>query len=123
PWLPVKPPQAARAVSAQEATNDSVLASYRAAIAFRKQHDELRLGETDFIDLPEPVLAIRRVWGTSNVTGLFNLSDAPVALEMLGAGTAIGPQNAQISGSKITLPAHGYLFLASDGAITLNMPG
>jgi alpha-glucosidase len=109
PWLPVKAPQAARAVDLQRGRNDSVLAHYRAALAFRKQRAELRQGETHFLDLPDPVLGIVRTAGGKSLTGLFNLSDSVQKVEI--EGTPAGPQNAVVKGGTVTLPARGYVFL------------
>jgi alpha-glucosidase len=118
PWLPVKPEQAARAVNLQEMANASVLHSYRAAIAFRKSRDALRLGETAFLDLPEPVLGIRRTHAGQCLTGLFNLSDHPVTLRLSGQVTPVGPQAATLSGAHLTLPGYGHVFVEEDGAMT-----
>ncbi|WP_373356044.1 alpha-amylase family glycosyl hydrolase [Pseudoroseicyclus sp. CXY001] len=121
PWLPVKPEQAARAVDRQEEDDDSVLNAYRAMLAFRRERDELRLGEADFIDLPEPVLAIRRVWGDANLTGVFNLSSEPQALTLIGAGTPVGPGTFDLDGTALDLPPRGFVFLESQGALTLTL--
>jgi alpha-glucosidase len=60
PWLPVKPPQRARNVAAQEGVPGSVLESYREMLAFRRLEWALRHGRSRFLDLPEPVLAFQR---------------------------------------------------------------
>jgi alpha-glucosidase len=46
PWLPVKPPQAARNVAAQEDDPDSVLHHYRAVLAFRRSRPSFWRGKT-----------------------------------------------------------------------------
>ena len=120
PWLPVKPPQAAHALNTQTG-NNSVLASYRAALGFRKQNKVLRLGTTDFLDLPEPLFGIVRAVGAEQLTGLFNLSDAAQSLSLTGKATLTGPQNGSLTGTTITLPPHGYVFLQSAGAVLLNL--
>jgi len=119
PWLPVKAPQATRALDLQEARNDSVLHSYRAAIAFRKARPELRLGKTGFLDLPEPLLGITRSIPDHVLTGLFNLSDTPQTLRLKGKGHATGPQSGSLTGDTLTLPARGYLYLQSTHGLTL----
>ncbi len=119
PWLPVKPEQAARAVSAQEGKNDSVLATYRSAIAFRKAREELRLGTTSFHDLPEPLLGIRRSHAGRALTGLFNLSDTPQVLDISGTATLAGPAQASMSNGQISLPAFGFAYLEEDGTLSL----
>ena len=78
-WLPVKPPQAARAVDTQGAS-DSVLNFYREMLALRRAEAELRTGDMVFLDLPDPVLGFTRGAG---LVCLYNLSatDADCALE------------------------------------------
>ena len=120
PWLPVKAAQAAHALNTQTG-NDSVLASYRAALGFRKQTHALRLGDTSFLDLPEPLLGIVRSTATDQITGLFNLSDAPQTLTLTGVATLAGPQNGALTGTRVSLPPHGYVFLTSTGAIKLTL--
>ena len=120
PWLPVKAPQAAHALNTQTA-NNSVLASYRAALDFRKQRDELRLGTTRFLDLAEPVLGIVRTHAACQLTGLFNLGDAALTLTVTGKASSAGPQNGTVDAGLVTLPAHGYVFLASTGPLSLSV--
>ena len=91
PWLPVKPPQAARAVDRQEGDAASVLAAYRRTIAFRQARAELRRGDARFLDLPEPVLGIVRGADGAEVTGLFNLGREVVTVEVPGASSPVGP--------------------------------
>jgi alpha-glucosidase len=121
PWLPVKPAQAARALSRQEGRNDSVLAAYRAALAFRRQEPALRLGETAFADLPEPLLAVVRSLPGRVVTAVFNLSEVPQVLRVGGRAALVGPQRAGFDGERLTLPGQGYAYLAADRAPRLRM--
>lgn len=104
PWLPVKPPQAARNVAGQLADAGSVLQFYRKMLAFRRSTPALTLGDTRFHDLPEPLLAFSRGDG---VTCIFNLSATPASLT-LGETTLIGPGHATLSGTTLTLPANGF---------------
>jgi alpha-glucosidase len=111
PWLPVKAPQLAHALSLQG--NDGVLAAYRETLAFRKARDELRLGQTGFADLPEPLLGIvRSVYGHV-VTGVFNLSDEARVVHFTGRAKVVGPHAVTVKGHDLHLPAHGFVFLAS----------
>ena len=121
PWLPVKAPQMAHALDLQEGKNDSVLASYRAALGFRKQRPELRLGQTGFLDLPVPVLGITRTHRANQLTGLFNLSDRAVTLTLAGVAQLAGQQNGTLAGSTVVLPAHGYVYLDSTSPLTLTL--
>jgi alpha-glucosidase len=120
PWLPVKAPQAAHALDLQEGKNDSVLASYRAALAFRKQRAELRLGTTAFLNLPEPVLGLVRSHDGLVLTALFNLSDTDQHLHVGGTAFATGPQHATLTGHALHLPAHGYVYLESGEALDIS---
>ena len=120
PWLPVKPPQAARAVDAQEAANDSVLHHYRETIAFRRASPALTAGKTTFLDLPEPLLAFTRAAPDQTLTCVFNLGTAPATLTLSGAATLTGPQAATLDGTELHLPGNGFAYLAHDGALTLS---
>jgi len=111
PWLPVKAPQAARAVDAQEASNDSVLHSYRETLAFRGASEALMAGSTQFLDLPEPILALRREAKRETLTCLFNLSPTPATLSLEGATELVGPSQATLQSGKLTLPENGFAYL------------
>jgi alpha-glucosidase len=109
PWLPIKPPQAARHVAGQVEDAGSVLNFYRAMLAFRRAETALRDGACRFLDLPEPVLAFVRGTGAGAVLCLFNLSPDAVALRVAGAGARIGPRTA--GASDTLLPPCGFAFL------------
>ncbi|MBM2575586.1 alpha-glucosidase [Jannaschia sp. Os4] len=113
PWLPVRPEQAARAVDAQEASNDSVLHAYRAAIAFRQGSEVLRLGTTRFLDLPEPLLGFVREKDGAALTCLFNLSSEAKAVTV-GDAALTGPRHADLSDGVLTLPPSGHAYLDGD---------
>ena len=110
PWLPVKPPQQTRAVDVQEAQNDSVLHGYRQIIAWRKDSPALAHGKTQFIDLPEPILAFTRTAEGQTLTCVFNLSPKPQVLTTGGTDLA-GPSNASLDGAALTLPPNGHAWL------------
>ena len=112
PWLPVKAPQLARNVAAQEGVAGSVLEFYRAMIAFRKATPALVQGPTTFLDLPEPLLGFRRGEGAGAVTCVFNLSTHAASLPATGA--LAGPSHgAAIHDGKLTLSPCGFAFLTS----------
>ena len=119
PWLPVKAPQAARAVATQEAQNDSVLASYRSALAFRKSRQELRLGTTTFPNTADPILAVSRVYEGTSLTGIFNLSNTKQTIAVHPDAAITGPQHAALIKGTLTLPPYGYGYLESDAKLTL----
>lgn len=112
PWLPVKPPQAGRAVSVQQSDIDSVLAAYRAALSFRKSQAPLRHGRTEFLDLPEPILAFRRTHDGESLTCVFNLSRTSRQLTVEGDTVLSGPSQASLSAGSLDLPANGYAWLS-----------
>ncbi|MFT4013352.1 MAG: alpha glucosidase [Paracoccus sp. (in: a-proteobacteria)] len=118
PWLPVKPEQAARAVDAEAARKDGVLAGYKAVLALRKQHPALRWGDIEFIDLPEPLLAFTRTDPEGNVTCVFNLSRRPLELRVSGDAELAGPSLAKLDKGRLGLPANGYAWLLG-GELTL----
>ncbi|NNF92693.1 MAG: alpha-glucosidase, partial [Boseongicola sp.] len=79
PWLPIKAPQAARAVDRQETDPASILHHYRALLSFYRDCGPLRATGTDWIDLPDPLLAFRR-GGAGGLTAVFNLGATPLRL-------------------------------------------
>ena len=116
PWLPVKAPQLARNVEAQEASGDSVLACYRRALGFRRATPVLRLGKTEFLDLPEPILGFHRRHEGERLTCLFNLDHRPFRLSVSGTAALAGPSLATLEGGVLVLPGNGYAWLATAGA-------
>ena len=117
-WLPVKAPQAARAVAGQEGDNDSVLGAYRAAFAYRKSRIELTQGETTFPKLPKPLLAVCRTHEGTSLTGVFNLSDKAKSVR-LGEGAALtGPATGEVVKGRLKLPPFGYAYVETKGADT-----
>jgi alpha-glucosidase len=105
PWLPVGQGHAELAANEQESDPASVLNFTRAMLNVRANSAALRLGEVEFPDVPEPLLALRRTLGDETVLCLFNLGTDDVAVPAdLNAGakplisTAPGP---------MALPPHG----------------
>lgn len=123
PWLPVKPEHSALAAAVQNADADSVLAFYRTALAFRREHPVLRDGEIEFFKVAEPLLAFRRFGAKSSneaITALFNLSPEPITITLSGAD-GMAPmaisRGAELHGSKLTLAGSGFAFLPT-GSVT-----
>ncbi|TVS04230.1 MAG: alpha-glucosidase [Rhodobacteraceae bacterium] len=104
-WLPVKPPQLARAVDTQE-TPGSVLNFYREMLALRRAEEELRIGEISFLDLPEPVLGFTR--GTGLIC-LFNLSAQKLAVDAPAPLTPLLTEGAEVMGTKVSLAENGFV--------------
>ena len=82
PWLPVPAEHIARAANRQAGEPESVLATYRRLLIFRRQHPALRDGSIVLVDAPEDVLAFVRTGDEEKVVCLFNLgaADARVPL-------------------------------------------
>ncbi|RJL07788.1 alpha-glucosidase [Paracoccus siganidrum] len=119
PWLPMKPPQAERAVAGQMARNDSVLAAYRATIALRKATPALRWGKAAFLDLPEPILGLCRSHEGQSVTCLFNLSKDPAILTVSGKTALTGPAHATLAKGRLSLPPNGFAWLEGSPKLTV----
>jgi alpha-glucosidase len=117
PWLPVKAPQLARNVAAQAGVAGSVLESYRAMLAFRRQTEALRLGATRFFDLPEPILAFAR---GEDLLCVFNLSPTALEINARGLGAAIGPAAGVVhSDGKLQLGPNAYGFFTGASSAVL----
>ena len=110
PWLPVKPPQAAKAVAGQERDPDSVLALYRAMLRLRRDTEALRTGRTRFFDVAEPVLAFTR-GGT--MLCVFNLSPKKHEVVLKGGGAMALSQGAEHKGERLALRPNGFAIMAA----------
>jgi alpha-glucosidase len=107
PWLPVKAPQLARNVAAQEVPG-SVLEAYRSLLAWRKT-SALLDGRSTFFDVTPPLLAFRRDAGAGSVLCVFNLSDTAVTVPVKGLDALDGPSSgATLRAGKLTLAPCGW---------------
>lgn len=110
PWLPVKPPQAARAVSEQGADNDSVLATYRRVLALRAGIAALKQGDYRFLDTPKPSLVFERSFAAQSVICMLNLSESQVTIPTPCAlGDIKFNQSTVIESGSVRMEAHGCL--------------
>jgi alpha-glucosidase len=119
PCLPVKPPQLARNVAAQEGNAGSVLETYRALLAWRRANPAQRTGRTRFFDLPKPLLAFERGRGEGAVLCLFNLSSEPAQITLDGAALAGPAQAANLKGKVLSLGPNGYAFGRVEGKLRI----
>ncbi len=119
PWLPIKAPQAAHAVSHEEARNDSILHFYRETITFRKSHPCMTRGKTAWIDLPDPIRAFTRSVDDQHLTCVFNLSKDKTTLAQQGDASLTGPHQATLAAGTLDLPGNGFAFLDHSAPITL----
>lgn len=112
PWLPVKAPQAARDVAAQDVANDSVLATYRAVLSLRNRTPALRAGDVKFLAADDPVLMFERSFEGKSVLCVFNLSDQPLAVQITsGDRVSLMASGAGVSEKSLTLGPRGYVYL------------
>ncbi len=114
-WLPVKAPQAARAVDTQAGKTGSVLEFYRRMIAVRKGRADLVEGNTVFLNVPEPLLAFRRGSGT---TCIYNLSPAAYSVGIAGTGAMVIGEAAVIGEGRLDLGPNGFAILDGAGTVT-----
>lgn len=115
PWLPAAREHAGLTVAEQERDPDSALAFARQMIALRKASPALRLGELEFLEKDEPVLAFVRRHEGEAIACLFNFSDVPRfvdAPELAGAELlAVRAGDADLRGGSIGLSPHAAAFL------------
>ena len=104
PWLPVPEEHIAGAANRQAGDSHSILAHYKALLAFRRAHPALRDGTIAMLDAPADILAFLREGGGERILCVFNF----------GAGAA---DFAVPAGLKVTaLAGHGFTgALAQDG--------
>jgi alpha-glucosidase len=103
PWLPLGPEHKSLAVSEQEKNAGSALAFTRKLLAARKDHRALRDGSLEL--LPGPALAFLRQTAAQKLVCVFNLTDAPMSLDLPGPARALdlGTGEASLSGNRLTL--------------------
>jgi alpha-glucosidase len=116
PWLPVKPPQVEIAVSRQVGVEGSVLETYRAMLAFRRETPQFRRGGLRFVEAPPPALAYLR----DDILCLFQLGADATRLRVAGAGRAIGPAGGRLDGDVAELAPNGWLFLEVSGDVAIS---
>jgi alpha-glucosidase len=109
PWLPVKAPHLPLSVAAQAGDQASVLAHYRAALAFRRAHPVLRSGVMADIRADGAVASFRRS-GEEEIFCAVNLGEfvAEITLpegDWVNIGTELGSQAAV--GGRATLGPWG----------------
>ena len=80
-WLPVAPTHLARSVAVQETDTGSMLAHYRAAIAFRRNQPLLRDGAMTLSVVGEVVVVVRGA-GPGAVLCVVNLSDGEARVDL-----------------------------------------
>lgn len=108
PWLPIPAEHRAAAVAVQDADPGSVLAAFRAFLAWRRTQPTLQHGDIRFLDSAEPVLLFERMLADETLLLAFNLSAEAVS-HPLPAGTwqqldVPGPDAGRVEGTELRLP-------------------
>jgi alpha-glucosidase len=85
PWLPFPPEAGSRSVETQRADPDSILHLYRELLAVRRAHPALTIGELEWIDGPDGVLAYRRRSADESVTVVINTTSEALSNPVAGA--------------------------------------
>ncbi|AOT07613.1 alpha-glucosidase [Pseudoalteromonas luteoviolacea] len=114
PWLPVAEAHSQTAVNLQEKDDDSILAQYRAFLAWRKTRPELISGDIEFIATDEPILAFYRTQEDKKLLCLFNLteqtSEFVVEQSIKDSMDELAHHTGTLQANKVTLPGYGCYF-------------
>jgi alpha-glucosidase len=117
-WLPVDPAHLPLAAAAQAADPASTLNFTRRAIAARRAHKALRVGEAKLAPSPEGVLAFERLDGEERLFCVFDLAGEGAFLPLPGPARIVFAVTGaeQAAGGTIRLPAFGGAVLRLDEA-------
>ncbi|KID57565.1 alpha-glucosidase [Pseudoalteromonas luteoviolacea] len=114
PWLPVANAHAHTAVDIQEQDDDSILAQYRAFLAWRKSRPELVTGDIEFIPTKEPILAFYRTLEDKKLLCVFNLteqtSEFVVEQSIKVSMDELAHHTGELQAGIVTLPGYGCYF-------------
>ena len=116
PWLPIDAAHLPLAVEAQICDPDSILAFFRSLIALRKSSFALRVGELEFLDAPQGLVAFRRVVGNERAYCVINLTNediewSPGSIATMSIRASVGIDDNGVPG---LIPGHaGYLGVCS----------
>ncbi len=113
PWLPVPREHHGLAVAAQESDPAALLHAWRDFLRLRRAHPALIRGALTPLDLPDPCVGFAREDEDERILCLFNLSDAPVRLDL----SDFGPLTALHAPAEMTvLEPWGATLLAREQA-------
>jgi alpha-glucosidase len=112
PWLPIPDEHHAMAVEAQAADPDSVLASCRRLLRFRKAHPALRTGTFAFLDTPAPLWAFVRSDEHERLLCVLNLSNKPATWTIEDGWTPLQGHGfpSRLEDTTLHLPPFGVFF-------------
>ena len=115
PWLPLSEAHGPLAVSHQASDPNSTLTFARAFLVARKENAALRLGDIEFLDAPEPVLAFTRTHGEDCILCLFNMSGEEAAFGdarlVAGASLNIGCGTVRVDQKGVVLGPYAAEFV------------
>lgn len=110
PWLPAGNSHRPLAVSIQEADDESTLYWTRKLLMLRKRHEEIRLGEIEFVDATPSVLAFDRSLASGSIRCIFNMSREEISLDGFPpAKVLLQSPETRFSDGHIELPGYGVL--------------
>ena len=105
-------------VAEQRSRPDSLLERVRALATLRRAAREVGRGDTELLESPDGVLALRCEWRDSITLTLHNLSGEPLECSPAGLDEVphlhLASEGATLEDGRATLPAHGYLWLRSE---------
>ena len=108
PWLPIPAEHRAAAVAVQERDPHSVLAAFRAFLAWRHTQPALLHGSIRFLESAEPVLLFERMLADETLLLAFNLSAEAVSHPLPPGNwqqvVVPGPDAGTVQGNELQLP-------------------
>ena len=119
PWLPIPETHREMAADRQSEASGSILAHYKAMLAFRAGEPALTKGSIAFVGAPENVLAFERTQEGSTLLCAFNMSaepaDWPLREERRLSPVDTPVNDGELKGGQAHLPAFGALFVRVGG--------
>jgi alpha-glucosidase len=119
PWLPLAMEHLNHAVSVLDADDDSTLAFYRRAIAFRKAHPVLAKGDYVPVEAGDTFLSFLRTDDETRMFCAFNMSGAERRFDLPDGEWTMAeaaPFAAKINDGSVTLPPYQAAFATAKGA-------
>ncbi|ATC94425.1 alpha-glucosidase family protein [Pseudoalteromonas tunicata] len=114
PWLPVAKQHLSNSVDLQNADLNSCLNRFREFLHWRKNHQALIVGDIEFIDTPEPLLAFWRSTGDDTILCCFNLSEQSASLDLTTVSLTeladVSHHSGQLVKNQLNLPPFGCYF-------------
>ena len=109
PWLPVDTDHKPLAVDRQESAERSTLNRTRQFIRFRRENAALKLGDIEFLDQPEPILAFSRTFETQKLLCVFNIGEKPARVALPAGDYRFLDYglDARLDGEMLSLPGFG----------------